>query len=113
MRTTLIRSAVPLVLLMPGMLIATDAVIDEKAAQRMLKQSKCNNCHSVTREKEGPSFHSIAEKYRGNPDAEMRVFEHLTSFPKVCVDGKDETHEPLRFNELYEVENLARWILSR
>ena len=113
MRPIVISLIVHLVSLSPGTLLATDSVVDVKAAERLLKKSKCTNCHSVNRDKEGPSFRSIAEKYRNNPEAEARVFEHMTSSPEVCVDGHDESHEPLRFDDLDEVTNLARWVLSR
>ena len=93
-------------------LSAADKPVDEKAAQRLLKKGKCTNCHSVTRDKEGPSFRSIAEKYRDDPEAEAKVFEHMTSSPEVCVDGHDESHEMLRFDDLDEAANLARWVLS-
>ncbi|NCF11449.1 MAG: c-type cytochrome [Gammaproteobacteria bacterium] len=113
MRPIHIRLIVVLVSLSPGTLLAKDAGVDVKAAERLLKKGKCTNCHSVTRDKEGPSFRSIAQKYRGNPEAEVRVFEHMTSSPEVCVDGHDESHEPLRFDDLDEVTNLARWVLSQ
>jgi cytochrome c len=95
------------------MLFATDAVVDVKAAERLLKKSKCTNCHSVTRDKEGPSYRSIADKYRDNPEAEARLFEHMTSSREICIDGHDESHEPLRSDDLDEVTNLSRWVLSQ
>jgi cytochrome c len=113
MRPSPATLALILVLASPLVLLAADTRVDVKAAERLLKKSKCTNCHSVTRDKEGPSFRSIAQKYLGNPEAEVRVFEHMTSSPEVCVDGHDESHEPLRFDDLDEVTNLARWVLSQ
>jgi cytochrome c len=85
---------------------------DDKAAEKILKDNDCAKCHTLAREKEGPPYRKIAEKYKGKADAEQKLFAHLTSEPVVKVDGKDEKHKKIQGSEA-EVKNLAQWILTR
>jgi cytochrome c len=86
--------------------------VDEEAAQALAKKDKCTKCHSVDKKKEGPSFKETAAKYKGKADAEAKLVTHLTTSPKVKVDGKEEEHKAVKASEA-ETRNLARWILSR
>ncbi len=86
---------------------------DDVAAEALAKKSKCTTCHSVDKKKEGPSYKETAAKYKGKPDAEQTLFTHLTSNPKVKVDGKEETHESPKTKSDAEIKNLIGWILSR
>ena len=55
---------------------ATDAF----AARRLAQKNNCLRCHSVaTRQKKGPTYAEVAAKYRAQPDAEARLYQHLTS----------------------------------
>lgn len=87
--------------------------VDAAAAEALAKKSKCFTCHSVDKKKDGPSFKETAGKYKGKPDAESKLFTHLTSNPKVKVDGKEEIHESPKTKNDAEIKNLAAWILSR
>jgi len=87
--------------------------VDAAAAESLAKKSKCFTCHSVDKKKDGPSFKETAAKYKGKPDAETKLFTHLTSNPKVKVDGKEEIHESPKTKSDTEIKNLAAWILSR
>ena len=69
---------------MPHVLAADDA-----AAEALLKKSKCLTCHAVDKKKDGPSFKETAARYKGKPDAEAKLVTHLTTNPKVKVDGKE------------------------
>jgi len=93
-------------------LLATSAEFDERMAMRTLKQNKCLNCHSVTREKDGPSYQSVAEKYRNHPDARQALFDHLTKSPTVKVQGKEEAHTSMKTDDSAEIMNVVEWILS-
>jgi cytochrome c len=86
---------------------------DESAAQALMKKSGCLKCHSVSAKKEGPSFKETAAKYKGKPDAEKSLVTHLTTNPKVKVDGKEELHDSLKTKNEAEVVNVVRYILSR
>jgi len=86
---------------------------DDAAADALIKKSKCLTCHSVDKKKDGPSFKATAEKYKGKPDAEQKLYTHLTTHPKVKVDGKEESHESLKTTDDKEIKNVISWILSR
>jgi cytochrome c len=86
---------------------------DDAAAEALAKKSKCLGCHSVDKKKDAPSFKSTAVKYKGDAGAEKKLFAHLTTHPKVKVDGKDEEHDSLQTKNDAEVKNVVAWILSR
>ena len=87
--------------------------VNERDAKRVLKISKCTNCHSVTKEKDAPPYKEIAAKYADDPDAEAKLYEHMTTSPMVEVDGKEEKHEQVKVDDRDQVMNLVRWILTR
>ncbi len=87
--------------------------VNASAAEALAKKSGCMTCHSVAQKKGAPSYKSIAEKYKGKADAEAVLVKHLTTNPKVKVDGKDEMHDSLKTKNEAEVNNVAKWILSR
>src|SRR5262245_48915314 len=70
--------------------------VDAGAAEALTKKSGCMKCHSVTAKKDGPSFKETAAKYKGKADGEQKLYTHLTTNPKVKVDGKEELHESLK-----------------
>ena len=86
---------------------------DVAAAEALLKKSGCMKCHSVSAKKEGPSFKETAAKYKGKPDAQGALFKHLTTNPKIKVDGNEEMHDSLKTKNEAEVKNVIAYILSR
>ncbi len=86
--------------------------VDAVAAEALAKKSKCFTCHSVDKKKDGPSFKVTAAKYKGKPDGEAKLFIHLTTNPKVKVDGKEEQHESPKTKSDAEIKNLIGWILA-
>ena len=91
--------------------VAAQAV-DADAAQALLKKNDCGKCHAVDKKKDGPSFKETAGKLKGKAGAEEELYKHLTTSPKVKVDGKEEEHKAIKASEA-ETRNLVRWILSR
>lgn len=89
------------------------ADVDAGAAEALMKKSGCNKCHSVDKKKEGPPYQETAGKYKGKADAEANLFKHLTTNPKVKVEGKEEEHTSLKTKKDDEVRNVVRWVLSR
>jgi cytochrome c len=87
--------------------------VDAEAAQALAKKSGCLKCHSVDRKKDAPSYKEIAAKWKGKPDAEQKLTEHLTTNPKVKVDGKEEEHDSLKTKDQAALRNVVLWILSR
>jgi cytochrome c len=86
---------------------------DSAAAEALMKKSGCLKCHSVSAKKEGPSFRETAAKYKGKPDAAAALFKHLTTNPKIKVDGKEELHDALKTKNDADVKNVVAYILSR
>lgn len=93
-------------------LAASAAEVDADAAQALMKKSGCFKCHSVDKKKDGPSFKETATKLKGKADAEQKLYIHLTTHPKIKVDGKEEEHASLKTKNEAEVRNVVKWILS-
>ena len=87
--------------------------VDADAAQALAKKSNCMKCHSVAAKKEGPSFKETAAKYKGQSDAEQKLVAHITTSPKIKVEGKEETHPDVKSKDSAEIRNLVQWILAQ
>jgi len=87
--------------------------VDVGAAEALMKKSGCFKCHSVSAKKDGPSYKSVAEKYRGKPDAEATLYKHITTGPTVKIDGKEERHEIIKTKNEAEIKNVVAYVLSR
>jgi len=86
---------------------------DDAAAEALMKKSGCFKCHSVDKKKDGPAYKEVAAKMKGKPDAEEKLYTHLTTHPKVKVEGKEETHDSLKTKDEKEIRNVVAYILSR
>ena len=95
-----------------GMSPAFGQAVDVAGAEALVQKNKCTKCHSVDKKKDGPSFKETAAKYKGKADAETKVTKHLTSGPKIKIDGVEEEHQILKATEP-ETRNLVKYILSR
>uniref|UniRef100_UPI00333EBE1F c-type cytochrome n=1 Tax=Castellaniella defragrans TaxID=75697 RepID=UPI00333EBE1F len=101
-----------------GMLFtsAPAAAFDEEAAKALARENKCFRCHAINKDKDGPSWNSVAAKYRDKADAQERLVHHLTSgemskFP----DGHEEEHKIIKTepeNDTAQIKNLVDWLLS-
>lgn len=87
---------------------------DDVAARKLAKENNCFRCHAIEREKDGPSWSSISDKYRQKSNGEAKLMEHLTSAPKIKLreQGVEEEHKIAKFRDKSQLENLVRWILS-
>ena len=92
---------------------AVAQTVDTAAAEALLKKSGCMKCHSVSADKDGPSFKKTAAKYKGKADAQAALVKHITTGPMVKVDGKEERHEMIRSKDDREIRNVVAYILSR
>ncbi len=86
--------------------------VDEEAARALAKKSDCFKCHTVDQKKDGPAYREVAKKWRGKPDAEAKLFTHVTTSPKVKIDGEEENHQMVKSKNDAEIYNLIRFILS-
>jgi cytochrome c len=47
------------------------------AADDLIAKGKCSSCHTSTTTKKGPSWASVAQKYKGDASAEAKIVEML------------------------------------
>lgn len=87
--------------------------VDVAAAEALAKKSNCSKCHSVDKKKDGPPFKETAAKYKGKADAEAKLIKHVTTGPKVKIDGVEEEHQIVKTKDDAEILNLVRYVLSR
>jgi len=110
-RTTLLFGAALVVAGFAPAAVAAD--VDEAAATALARSSGCLKCHSTTRDKEGPAYKKIAEKYKGQADAQQKLVAFLSKESKVKVNGKEETHKALDSKNESDIRNVVGWILTR
>lgn len=90
------------------------AAVDAEAAKATARQNNCFKCHSVEKDKDGPSYKKVAAKYRDKPDAEQRLITHITTGEKAKFpDGHEEDHKIIKTKDMAEIKNLIGWILSQ
>jgi cytochrome c len=96
---------------------AQAADIDAGKAMALARQNNCLRCHAVDKEKDGPAYKKVAEKYKGKPNAEARLIEHITSGEKAKFpDGHEEEHKIVKTSppkDMDQVKNLVGWILAQ
>ena len=87
--------------------------MDGAAAEALMKDNKCTKCHAPVKKKKGPSLKAIAEKYKGDANAESKLLKHITTGPKVKIDGADEDHDVIDTKDPKQLKNLVNWILAQ
>jgi cytochrome c len=93
---------------------ASAFAVDAVAAKELARKDHCLRCHAIEKRKEGPSYHAIAYKYKGQADALDKLFTHLTSGQKVKLsDGHEEDHKVAKAKNDDEIKNLISWILTQ
>ena len=117
MRFSLARHPAPVLaaaLLACALAAPAQAAPDADAATTLARANNCFKCHSVSKDKDGPSFKKTAEKYRGKPDAQAKLVHHLTSGEKAKFpDGHSEDHKIIDTKDDAQIKNLVDWILSQ
>jgi len=114
-----VRSALTATLAGAALLFSVSAVhaVDVDAARALAKQNNCMKCHAIDKEKDGPAFKKVAEKYKGKANAEARLVEHITSGEKAkFADGHEEEHKIVKTSppkDMEQVKNLVQWILAQ
>ena len=89
------------------------AAVDADGANKMLKDNGCTKCHSVDKDKKGPSFKKTAAAMKGKADAEAKLVTFLTTGPKVKMDdGTQEEHKVAK-GDPAQVKNLVQFILAQ
>jgi cytochrome c551/c552 len=62
----------------------------------LIAKEKCNKCHTEKTTKKGPSFASLAEKYKGKADAPNKLFLALKNGGKV---GDEDDHKKVEASD--------------
>lgn len=90
---------------------------DETAARELARANNCFKCHAITKDKDGPAYHKVAEDLKGKADAEAKLIHHLTSGEKAKFpDGHEEDHKIVKTdppNDMAQIKNLVDWILAQ
>jgi cytochrome c len=90
--------------------------VDVDAAKALARQNNCFKCHAAEKDKDGPAYKKVAEKYKGKDNAEARLIEHITSGEKAKFpDGHEEAHKIVQTSppkDMAQIKNLVDWILS-
>lgn len=84
---------------------------DAAKAEATIKASGCGKCHSVSADKDGPSFKKTAAKYKGQAGAAAKLEGALKS-GAMKVDGKDVKHATVKGGDA-DLKNVVAYILSR
>ncbi len=89
--------------------------VDGVAAKKLARKNSCLRCHHVSRKKEGPSYQSVAYKYKDKSEAADTLIKHITSGEDrvKLSDGHEEIHKFTRNVDQEEVRNLVNWILAQ
>ena len=100
-----------------GAACAVHAEVDVEAAKGLARQNNCLKCHAIDKDKDGPSYKSVAEKYKGKAGAEARLIEHIMSGEKAKFpDGHEEEHKVVKTSpakDMAQIKNLVQWILAQ
>ena len=89
------------------------AAVDGDAAQALMKSSGCLGCHAVDKKKVGPAFKDVAKKYKGNAEAEDKVYKQITAKPMVEIEGNKEEHRAIKSSDPAQIKNVVQWILAQ
>ncbi len=97
-----------------GTMAPAYAAVDGAAAEALFKKNQCTKCHSVDKDKKGPSLKKTSAKYKGKADGQDKVIKAMTSGAKVKFDdGSEEEHKIIDTKDPAVLKNLADWILSQ
>lgn len=88
------------------------AAADPDPASKLAERRGCLQCHAVAGPRVGPAFRSVADRYRGEPEAESRLVDWLET------GGRGHWGEDYAMSEQShlgpgEAETLVRWVLRQ
>jgi cytochrome c len=78
----------PLTIIAAVAAIATSGTACAGSAEDIIAAQKCSKCHTAATTKKAPSWASLAEKYKGKPEASAKLVELLKTGGKT-TDGDD------------------------
>jgi len=83
-------------LLAAAALLASAGAALAGPGEDLIAKEKCSKCHTEKTTKKGPSFASLAEKYKGKADAPNKFFLALKNGGKV---GDEDDHKKVEASD--------------
>lgn len=74
------------------------------AAEDIIAKEKCGSCHTATTTKKGPSWASVAQKYKGDAGAEGKIVNMLKT-------GGPDDHKKVAASDA-DLKAIAQIVLS-
>ena len=86
------------------------AVLDNAAAEAMMKKDNCSACHAIDKKLVGPAYVDVAAKYKGDKDA-------VAKLSKKVKEGGSGVWRPIPMppnttTSDADIKELVTWILS-
>ena len=98
------------IIAIPALAIAI-AALPAMANEELAKKSGCMACHAVDKKVVGPAYKEVAAKYKGDKDAEAKLFK------KVKEGGMGVWGQvpmpPNSFVKDEDIKTLVKWVLSQ
>jgi cytochrome c len=90
---------------------AAHAVLDNAAAEALMKKDGCAVCHAVDKKIIGPSYQDVAAKYRGDKDALANLSKKVKEGGSGVWPGGIPMPPNAAVKEA-DIKELVTWILS-
>jgi cytochrome c len=87
-----------------GATLALSGLAFAGPAEDIITKEKCGNCHTASTTKKGPSWASVAEKYKGDAGAEAKIVNFLKT-------GGAEDHKKVAASDA-DLKAIAAIVLS-
>ena len=85
---------------------------DSDPAAVLAERRGCLQCHDLNRTRIGPAFVSIADRYRNDPEAELRLVDWLESGGRGHWGDDHPMPEQSRLGPS-DAQTLVRWVLRQ
>jgi len=104
-----------IVLAISGPLNSPVWAVDADAAKELAQSNDCFKCHALDKTKKGPSYKSVAAKYKGKEaEGEKNIMINITTGPKVKLeDGTEQDHKIIDTKDPAQLKNLVQWVLAQ
>jgi cytochrome c len=99
-------------LLVAGLAIAgvSEAALDNKAADDLMKKDGCSACHAIDKKVIGPAYQEVAAKYKGDASAPAKLADKVKK-GGVGVWGQIPMPPNAQVSDA-DIKNLVEWILT-
>jgi cytochrome c len=88
------------------------AALPALANEELARKSGCFACHAIDKKVVGPSYKEVAAKYKGDKDAEAKLFKKVKE-GGVGVWGQVVPMPPNTHVKDEDIRTLVKWVLSQ